>query len=119
MSHLKTLLFLAAGIFSLAILPSCNDDEAVDPCLNVVIPECWICQDGQLVQVDLCAGVNCPTGFTCVNGNCIEDEPTVTHVGLITADETWSGVCSTKYLISRAEVRSRLGGGTSHIQYST
>ena len=90
MSHLKTLLFLAASIFSLAILPSCNDDEAVDPCLNVVIPEGWICQDGQLVQVDLCAGVNCPTGFTCVNGNCIEDEPTVTHVGLITADETWS-----------------------------
>lgn len=90
MSHLKTLLFVAAGIFSLAILPSCNDDEPVDPCLNVTVPTGWECQDGVLVQIDLCAGITCPTGFTCVDGACVEDEPTVTHVGLITANETWA-----------------------------
>ena len=84
MNHLKTLLFIVSCLFSLAILPSCNDDEAIDPCLNVVVPTGWECQDGVLVQVDLCAGINCPTGFTCVGGDCIEDEPIVQESGLLT-----------------------------------
>lgn len=42
------------------------------------------------VDTDPCASSNCPTGYVCSNGDCIEVASSqVTKAGLLTANETW------------------------------
>lgn len=47
----------------------------IDPCAGVTCPPGTQCQNGQCVPVDPCANVRCPQGYQCQNGRCVPVDP--------------------------------------------
>jgi hypothetical protein len=80
---------LLAFAIPMFFLSSCQKS---DECKTVCASNQILTIDCECVTliVDPCKDTNCPTGFVCSNGDCIEQaSSTVTKAGLLSTDETW------------------------------
>lgn len=87
---MKNLKQFILSMLAIACFSSC---ENADECKTVCASNQILTIDCQCVTqiVDPCADKNCPTGFVCSNGDCVEEASSViTKAGLLSVDETWT-----------------------------
>lgn len=102
-SKMKNLnkIFLLAIAMPILFLSSCED---ADECKAVCASNQILSIDCECITqiVDPCKDTQCPSGFVCSNGDCIEQASgTVTKAGLLTQNETWT---ATKIYILQGKV---------------